>query len=110
MADVLKGLGTVKLKSVQRSPGGTPVCDRKKSVPASTDPAALIAAALKRKFAQRRKAMRGEGGDEDDEDDGEGEGEENSSEHDEWAEKENQIMNRRREKEAATKVGQCVPV
>ncbi|XP_021346545.1 mitochondrial fission regulator 2-like isoform X2 [Mizuhopecten yessoensis] len=54
LTDILKGLGSVKLRSIQRSPGGTPLkvrrpdreCDR-------SDPAALIAQALKKKFAQQ---------------------------------------------------------
>lgn len=55
MLDVLKNLNQVKLRSVDRSPGGTPVRRRRsKGVPASLgDPAALIAEALKRKFAHR---------------------------------------------------------
>uniref|UniRef100_H3DFW7 Mitochondrial fission regulator n=1 Tax=Tetraodon nigroviridis TaxID=99883 RepID=H3DFW7_TETNG len=54
MLDVLKDLNQVKLRSVKRSPGGTPVRRRRsKGVSASLgDPAALIAEALKRKFAQ----------------------------------------------------------
>nr|XP_054771849.1 mitochondrial fission regulator 1-like [Lytechinus pictus] len=53
MADVLKGLGTVKLKSVARSPGGTPI--RKAPKPSdANDPASIIARALKKKFAQAR--------------------------------------------------------
>ncbi|KAG7177661.1 Mitochondrial fission regulator 2-like [Homarus americanus] len=50
MTDVLKGLNKVKLKKVSRSPGGTPVRSRPKS-PAPNDPAAIIAAALKKRFA-----------------------------------------------------------
>ncbi|XP_008295231.1 mitochondrial fission regulator 2 [Stegastes partitus] len=56
MLDVLKDLNQVKLRSVERSPGGTPVRRRRsKGAPALlSDPAALIADALKRKFAQHR--------------------------------------------------------
>ncbi|XP_040016558.2 mitochondrial fission regulator 2 isoform X2 [Gasterosteus aculeatus] len=56
MLDVLKDLNQVKLRSVERSPGGTPVGRRRsKGGPALlSDPAALIAEALKRKFAQHR--------------------------------------------------------
>ncbi|RVE56022.1 hypothetical protein OJAV_G00231970 [Oryzias javanicus] len=56
MMDVLKNLNQVKLRSVQRSPGGTPVRRRRSKGGASvlSDPAALIAEALKRKFAQHR--------------------------------------------------------
>ncbi|XP_033736651.1 mitochondrial fission regulator 2-like [Pecten maximus] len=54
LTDILKGLGSVKLRSVQRSPGGTPLKvkqpDREYS---RSDPAALIAQALKKKFAQQ---------------------------------------------------------
>ncbi|XP_014850025.1 PREDICTED: mitochondrial fission regulator 2 isoform X2 [Poecilia mexicana] len=56
MLDVLRDLNQVKLRSVQRSPGGTPV--RRRSSKCDTallnDPAALIARALKTKFAQHR--------------------------------------------------------
>ncbi|KAJ4928990.1 hypothetical protein JOQ06_004611 [Pogonophryne albipinna] len=56
MLDVLKDLTQVKLRSVNRSPGGTPVRRRRsKGGPTLlSDPAALIAEALKRKFAQHR--------------------------------------------------------
>ncbi|XP_056151097.1 mitochondrial fission regulator 2 [Lampris incognitus] len=52
MLDVLKDLNQVKLRSVKRSPGGTPVSRRRsKGVPSFNDPAALIAEALRKKFA-----------------------------------------------------------
>lgn len=51
MTDVLKGLNKVKLKKVSRSPGGTPIRSRPKS-PLAGDPAAIIAAALKKRFAR----------------------------------------------------------
>ncbi|KAI3364365.1 hypothetical protein L3Q82_011162, partial [Scortum barcoo] len=56
MLDVLKDLNQVKLRSVERSPGGTPVRRRRSKGGAAllNDPAALIAEALKRKFAQYR--------------------------------------------------------
>ncbi|XP_075940025.1 mitochondrial fission regulator 2 isoform X2 [Anarhichas minor] len=56
MLDVLKDLNQVKLRSVERSPGGRPVGRRriKGGAPSLNDPAALIAEALKRKFAQHR--------------------------------------------------------
>ncbi|XP_042359579.1 mitochondrial fission regulator 2 [Plectropomus leopardus] len=56
MLDVLKDLNQVKLRSVKRSPGGTPVRKRRSKGGAAllNDPAALIAEALKRKFAQHR--------------------------------------------------------
>ncbi|KAK1888854.1 Mitochondrial fission regulator 2 [Dissostichus eleginoides] len=56
MLDVLKDLSQVKLRSVNRSPGGTPGRRRRsKGGPALlSDPASLIAEALKRKFAQHR--------------------------------------------------------
>ncbi|MFT7797496.1 mitochondrial fission regulator 2 isoform X1 [Arapaima gigas] len=56
MLEVLKELNQVKLRVVDRSPGGTPVrkVKMKASVP-SSDPAAIIAEALKRKFAHRHQ-------------------------------------------------------
>uniref|UniRef100_A0A3Q2XZF1 Mitochondrial fission regulator n=1 Tax=Hippocampus comes TaxID=109280 RepID=A0A3Q2XZF1_HIPCM len=56
MLDVLKDLNQVKLRSVERSPGGTPVQRRRRigGGAVAKDPAALIAEALKRKFAQHR--------------------------------------------------------
>jgi hypothetical protein len=49
MMEVLKNIGSVKLKSVQRSPGGTPLRARPvESEP--LDPASIIANALKKKF------------------------------------------------------------
>nr|XP_046228653.1 mitochondrial fission regulator 2 [Scatophagus argus]XP_046228654.1 mitochondrial fission regulator 2 [Scatophagus argus] len=53
MLHVLKDLSQVKLRSVKRSPGGTPVRKRRSRGGAASvnDPAALIAEALKRKFA-----------------------------------------------------------
>lgn len=53
LADVLKGLGSVKLRAVERSPGGTPMC-RRKLERTPTDPASIIALALKKKFASHR--------------------------------------------------------
>ncbi|XP_077074626.1 mitochondrial fission regulator 2 [Siphateles boraxobius] len=56
MLEVLRDLNQVKLRSVERSPGGTPVRSRKsKGVACSSDPAALIAEALKKKFAHRKR-------------------------------------------------------
>lgn len=54
MLDVLKDLNQVKLRTVQRSPGGTPVRKRRSKGGSAlhSDPAALIAEALKKKFAQ----------------------------------------------------------
>ncbi|XP_065843118.1 mitochondrial fission regulator 2-like [Oscarella lobularis] len=54
MAQVLKGLDKVKLRSVARSPGGTPLRQKPRESEA-LDPASLIAAALKKKFAHRFK-------------------------------------------------------
>ncbi|KAF3702773.1 Mitochondrial fission regulator 2 [Channa argus] len=53
MPDVLKELNKVKLRSVKRSPGGTPARRRrnKGTTALLNDPAALIAEALKQKFA-----------------------------------------------------------
>ncbi|KAI8773218.1 mitochondrial fission regulator 2 [Biomphalaria glabrata] len=52
MAHVLKDLSNVKLKAVQRSPGGTPMRRKPLSVP--SDPASIIAQALKKKFASHK--------------------------------------------------------
>ncbi|XP_019947349.2 mitochondrial fission regulator 2 [Paralichthys olivaceus] len=56
MLDVLKDLNQVTLRSVERSPGGTPVRRRRSKGGGAllNDPAALIAEALKRKFSQYR--------------------------------------------------------
>ncbi|XP_066467321.1 mitochondrial fission regulator 2 [Tiliqua scincoides] len=51
MMDVLKDINKVKLRAVERSPGGTPLSKSKKTVRSQWDPAALIAEALKEKFA-----------------------------------------------------------
>ncbi|KAL8186552.1 UNVERIFIED_CONTAM: hypothetical protein K2H54_073985 [Gekko kuhli] len=53
MADILKDINKVKLRAVERSPGGTPVPRTKKIIRVQWDPAALIAEALKEKFAAR---------------------------------------------------------
>ncbi|XP_038148617.1 mitochondrial fission regulator 2 [Cyprinodon tularosa] len=50
MLDVLKDLNQVKLRRVERSPGGNPV-KRRSDAALQNDPAALIARALKKKFA-----------------------------------------------------------
>ncbi|XP_055043994.2 mitochondrial fission regulator 2 [Misgurnus anguillicaudatus] len=56
MLEVLRDINHVKLRSVERSPGGTPVRRRRsKGVACASDPAALIAEALKRKFAHRQR-------------------------------------------------------
>ncbi|XP_059178391.1 mitochondrial fission regulator 2-like isoform X2 [Physella acuta] len=52
LVHVLKDLSNVKLKAVQRSPGGTPM--RRKPLSQASDPAAIIAQALKKKFANHR--------------------------------------------------------
>ncbi|XP_028253393.1 mitochondrial fission regulator 2 [Parambassis ranga] len=56
MLEVLKDLNQVKLRAVERSPGGSPIRQRRSKGGAAlpNDPAALIAEALKRKFAQHR--------------------------------------------------------
>ncbi|CAB1339736.1 unnamed protein product, partial [Coregonus sp. 'balchen'] len=55
MLDVLNDLNQVKLRSVQRSPGGTPVRRRRSNgTVLLSDPASMIAEALRRKFAHRR--------------------------------------------------------
>ncbi|XP_075524774.1 uncharacterized protein LOC142557079 isoform X2 [Dermacentor variabilis] len=52
LAEVLKGLGTVKLKKVEKSPSGTPlrkgIAESESST--STDPASMLANALKKRF------------------------------------------------------------
>ncbi|XP_065186778.1 mitochondrial fission regulator 1-like [Sycon ciliatum] len=50
MGQVIKQIGSVKLRSVQRSPGGTPI--RQKPLSDANDPATIIANALQRKFAR----------------------------------------------------------
>jgi len=53
MAEVLRGLGNIRLRQVDRSPGGTPF--RQKPRPhLANDPASIIAMALKKKFAAHR--------------------------------------------------------
>ncbi|XP_077208008.1 mitochondrial fission regulator 2 [Paroedura picta] len=51
MTDVLKDLNKVRLRAVERSPGGTPLPKARKVIRGQWDPAALIAEALKEKFA-----------------------------------------------------------
>ncbi|KAM6467148.1 mitochondrial fission regulator 2 isoform 1-T2 [Liasis olivaceus] len=53
MMDVLKDINNVKLRAVEKSPGGTPLPKRKKIKQSQWDPAALIAEALKEKFASQ---------------------------------------------------------
>ncbi|XP_060676520.1 mitochondrial fission regulator 2 isoform X3 [Hemiscyllium ocellatum] len=53
MMDVLKDMQNVKLKVVARSPGGTPMRKKPAIKTPVSDPAALIADALKRKFSHR---------------------------------------------------------
>lgn len=49
LREVLKGLGTVTLRKIEKSPSGTPL--RKKAEPCNpTDPAGLLATALKNRF------------------------------------------------------------
>ncbi|XP_056019096.1 mitochondrial fission regulator 2-like isoform X2 [Ostrea edulis] len=52
MAEVLKGLNSVKLRSIQRSPGGTPLRP-KVACQSTADPASMIALALQKKFANQ---------------------------------------------------------
>uniref|UniRef100_A0A6J0SJE5 Mitochondrial fission regulator n=1 Tax=Pogona vitticeps TaxID=103695 RepID=A0A6J0SJE5_9SAUR len=51
MMDVLKDINKVKLRAIERSPGGTPLPKTKKVMQSQWDPATLIAEALKEKFA-----------------------------------------------------------
>ncbi|XP_078256196.1 mitochondrial fission regulator 2 [Rhinoraja longicauda] len=53
MMDVLQDMQKVKLRIVERSPGGTPRREKPAKKAPISDPAALIADALKRKFAHR---------------------------------------------------------
>nr|XP_028579338.1 mitochondrial fission regulator 2 isoform X2 [Podarcis muralis] len=53
MMDVLKDINKIKLRAVERSPGGTPLPKTKKRIASQWDPAALIAEALKEKFASQ---------------------------------------------------------
>ncbi|XP_033861286.3 mitochondrial fission regulator 2-like [Acipenser ruthenus] len=55
MLHVLRDMNKVRLQAVERSPGGTPVMKKDKKRVSISDPAALIADALKRKFAHRHK-------------------------------------------------------
>ncbi|XP_076804283.1 mitochondrial fission regulator 1-like isoform X2 [Clavelina lepadiformis] len=56
MSDVLKDLHKVKLKSISRSPSGTPMGNKKPPrKPDPTDPAAFIAEALRKKFANHHR-------------------------------------------------------
>ncbi|XP_030643192.1 mitochondrial fission regulator 2 [Chanos chanos] len=56
MLEVLKDLNQVRLRATERSPGGTPVRKRRsKGNVCPSDPAALIAEALKRKFSHRQQ-------------------------------------------------------
>ncbi|XP_053315153.1 mitochondrial fission regulator 2 [Spea bombifrons] len=54
MMDVLKDINTVRLRAVERSPGGTPLTRKDKKRRSLNDPAAIIAHALKKKFAYRQ--------------------------------------------------------
>ncbi|XP_063297263.1 mitochondrial fission regulator 2 [Pelobates fuscus] len=53
MMDVLKGMNTIRLRAVERSPGGTPLTQKGKKRRSLNDPASIIAHALKQKFAHR---------------------------------------------------------
>ncbi|XP_039179333.1 mitochondrial fission regulator 2 isoform X1 [Crotalus tigris] len=53
MMDVLKDINNVKLRAIEKSPGGTPLPKRNKIKQSQWDPAALIAEALKEKFASQ---------------------------------------------------------
>ncbi|XP_075056776.1 mitochondrial fission regulator 2 [Mixophyes fleayi] len=54
MLDVLKGMNSIRLRAVERSPGGTPLTSKYKKRCSLNDPAAIIAHALKQKFAHRQ--------------------------------------------------------
>ncbi|XP_063773462.1 mitochondrial fission regulator 2 isoform X2 [Pseudophryne corroboree] len=55
MLDVLKDMNSIRLRAVERSPGGTPLASKNKKRRSLNDPAAIIAHALKQKFAHRHK-------------------------------------------------------
>ncbi|KFP89380.1 Mitochondrial fission regulator 2, partial [Apaloderma vittatum] len=55
MMDVLKDLGKVQLRAVERSPGGTPLSRPKKRKSSDWDPVALLTHALKQKFAHKNE-------------------------------------------------------
>ncbi|XP_078503141.1 mitochondrial fission regulator 2 [Lissotriton helveticus] len=55
MMDVLKDLNKIRLRAVERSPGGTPVMKKGKKRNSLSDPAELIASALKQKFAHHKQ-------------------------------------------------------
>lgn len=50
MLDVLKDMNKVKLRAIERSPGGRPIHKRKRPT-SQWDPVSLISQALKQKFA-----------------------------------------------------------
>uniref|UniRef100_A0A8C4QZD3 Mitochondrial fission regulator n=1 Tax=Eptatretus burgeri TaxID=7764 RepID=A0A8C4QZD3_EPTBU len=57
MMEVLKDMDKIKLRAVQRSPGGTPM-RRRPATPNTDDPVALITSALRRKFSHRSPLTR----------------------------------------------------
>nr|CAH8864818.1 unnamed protein product [Trichobilharzia regenti] len=59
MSSVLKELqtGSIKLRTVPRSPGGTPIRQKKSPIHSGSDPCAIIARALQAKFSHLRSLM-----------------------------------------------------
>uniref|UniRef100_A0A8C3SUS5 Mitochondrial fission regulator n=1 Tax=Chelydra serpentina TaxID=8475 RepID=A0A8C3SUS5_CHESE len=53
MMDVLKDINKIRLRTIEKSPGGTPLPKTRKRRNSQWDPAALIAQALKQKFAHQ---------------------------------------------------------
>ncbi|XP_007058125.2 mitochondrial fission regulator 2 isoform X1 [Chelonia mydas] len=53
MMDVLKDINKIRLRTIEKSPGGTPLPKTRKRRSSQWDPAALIAQALKQKFAHQ---------------------------------------------------------
>ncbi|XP_067398390.1 mitochondrial fission regulator 2 isoform X2 [Emydura macquarii macquarii] len=53
MMDVLKDINKIRLRAIEKSPGGTPLPKTRKRQNSQLDPAALIAHALKQKFAHQ---------------------------------------------------------
>ncbi|CAH8585455.1 unnamed protein product [Heterobilharzia americana] len=59
MSQVLRELqsGSIKLRTVPRSPGGTPIKQNKSPIISGSDPCAIIARALHSKFSHLRSLM-----------------------------------------------------
>uniref|UniRef100_A0A914W934 Mitochondrial fission regulator 2 n=1 Tax=Plectus sambesii TaxID=2011161 RepID=A0A914W934_9BILA len=60
LTEMLKGLGSVKLRKIERSPGGTPRRREASDDALAADPGAFIAAALRKKFKSVGRSSMGE--------------------------------------------------